>query len=455
MTFEERTSLLNILSQLNDPLFALPVELSLQVFQHLPLFCIWTLQRVSRRWRDRLSSDDFIRAAVLRWQTHDDADSARSSEQIAAASLTGRAQHLKALCTGQPVSQTILDTIPTEPPQQYKRRLALKGSRLAYILRTSSAAPSSGNAVIIRDLISGEKRILQGFARENIMDVVLTNVLVAWITFDGSLYVSYHAKPPTETARAQLPSSQVKTLAADGEAIALIMHPRVANTSEVILYEAQSRRLQSFDLHRDLESSTSRAMFLDSDRRVINIFALKHRTAMSDDSCHHVREVRHLGLKFNGEWLPATSWPLEVNVDCSKYHYTLDLAYFRSTGYPNQHRLMAYGSMQVDQAYLGLQNALIFNTALGKIVALETSGWFPDTPPHRAIIVRDYIWKGQTCRPLLPEGRYACDVAMNDTFLVSVDSDTKMKFFGSNSIRVFCFDPGVAIAGPEESQEEE
>lgn len=173
LDFEERWVLSAAVSENNDLIPSLPLELRLQVFSYLPLLDAWSLQSVNRQWSRVLSSKEFLRATLSRWDTHDPSDSGRCKEAVATDSIRNRIRHMLAIQLGRPFSVTRIDDAGTglqgPRPQLSHRRLELKGNLIAYV----SSKPEDGDSVIVRDLITGTEITLRGEARERILSVSL------------------------------------------------------------------------------------------------------------------------------------------------------------------------------------------------------------------------------------------------------------------------------------------
>lgn len=163
-------------------------------------------------------------------------------------------------------------------PKLSQRRLDFKGRRIAYI----SSHQGQGDAVVVHDLINGEERKLRGEARERILLVVLTTTLVAFVTFEGCLYVWQFRSPPNEMSRIQLPSSQVRAAGGDGLTVALAMGGRHGGlyVGSVLLYNAENglKRFvveeQCWILQKNLRNLNSCGVLVDSEKKTVDIFSL-------------------------------------------------------------------------------------------------------------------------------------------------------------------------------------
>lgn len=95
LDYGERQAACALFQSRNDIVMRLPFELLLELFSHLDLRDAWTLQLVNREWRQKLSSDRFLRATLSRWDTHDPTDSARSQKILANETTRSKTRHCK------------------------------------------------------------------------------------------------------------------------------------------------------------------------------------------------------------------------------------------------------------------------------------------------------------------------------------------------------------------------
>ncbi|KAK3708673.1 hypothetical protein LTR37_011395 [Vermiconidia calcicola] len=276
-TYSERQATLKAISDKNDIVPVLPLELIIHVFSHLHWLDAWALQLVNRRWRQILSSEQFQRAELSRWHTHEAADSGRSVESIARDSFRDRVRHMCAVRTGRPFTMNTLDTIDGG----LKGVSDFIGNKIAYVCQQAG----DSDVVIVRDLITGDATILRGEERERIMSVILTTTVVAFLTSQGHLYTTEftHDLLLHKTSRIKLPSSQICGASGREGTIVLAMGAIQQGgvfTTEILIYETTTQRLRSFGICDTCQGplgnarSLSNCGILVNSNRTIDIFSL-------------------------------------------------------------------------------------------------------------------------------------------------------------------------------------
>ena len=100
----EQALIQGLISDTRDPFYNLPIELLIYIFDFLHPYDVWSKRIICRRWNTVLSSDNFTRTALNRFETHDPEDSAVSPENLASSSHMLAQRHIQALRIGRPFS---------------------------------------------------------------------------------------------------------------------------------------------------------------------------------------------------------------------------------------------------------------------------------------------------------------------------------------------------------------
>ncbi|KAF2487761.1 hypothetical protein BDY17DRAFT_289631 [Neohortaea acidophila] len=444
----ERSHLSKMMAQQNDPMFALPIDIVLQVFEYLDVLAIWSLRSVCKHWQYVLSSESVVKSALARWQMHDEADTASPSQRTATYSTESRIQHLRALITGDPFEEIPFDRpglkIPLHLPQMAAFRFCFKGSRFAYI----ASRPQKGDQVVVHDLITGECRIFCSEARGTIRDVVITTNLVAFVAFDGYLYVSRFRDPGTHCDRIRIPSSKMCSLAAEKDSIALLLTPYTTHTMtsvlDLILYDDVTRQSRSVDVSKQLEYMTKYdthfcTSLVQSDRKVIDFFTLNS----VDERKHEGLHLVHSRLSFQGEQVRGQSrlYLAEPRMYGSR---PFVLANPHPTGIRDQCRL-AVGEVRRTGAPWLLKSARLFDCKHGEFIDGQSP---PDNPrPEDGFPAMNLLWKAKAHQPPGEEEWMPYMAYMNDTFMVSLECTEGLADPPRTRLRAFCYDPNVKMVG--------
>lgn len=480
---EERKELIDAASRKNDLLPTLPPEILIIVFSHLPVQDSWTFQRVNRRWRDALSSEQLLRTALLRWNTHDPSDSGRPLSDIANDLVRHRILHQQSLKFGKPFSIAEFDDTGTglqgPQPQLSHRKLDLKGKNIGYI----SSKPGEGEAVIFRDLGSGSVHTYHGEARERIITLALSTELLAFVTFDGYLHV-VKLSDPARHSRHKLPSANVRAFGVDASVIAIAMGKSgVPHLTQLLLFDASSGRFKELDVEKasrdcfqNIRFLNSFSLLVDSRGKTIDIFSLAlHHERRDVLNTGHEWETRfiaivHFRLDFEGVVsLPggAAFYQLEHDEPLRTSHLTM--APPVPTGLPNQFRIQVGETRLLGGLPIRVKMDRIFHTTnnLEGFDEVEPEDMTPGMsyaetrPKRREIADSPYLrdgrfwhhnvharWKHLAVRSTTHQSdsdwlEY-CSL-MNDTFLVSLEvSAARMQH---SRVRVFCFDPEFDLHG--------
>lgn len=151
----------------------------------------WRLQRISKKWKQTLSSDEVIRHTLNRWfkppndfYGQDDATvSPRQRDRK-------RLRYFQAVHLGAPFSCASFEGEVEMAVQYPRHRLlptyALSGGVVAYI----SYELGGGRAVQRLCLRTGEKTTFYGWARERLKYIALSEACLAFVTCDGYAFRS-------------------------------------------------------------------------------------------------------------------------------------------------------------------------------------------------------------------------------------------------------------------------
>jgi hypothetical protein len=455
--------LVDAISRKNDLVPCLPPELLLQVFSYLPIEAPWSLQRVNKTWRDALSSDQILRAALLRLNTHDPSDSGRHADSIAKDSIHDRIRHMQSLKFGKPFSVVEFDNTGTglqgPQPQLSHRRLDLKGKNIAYV----SSKPGIGDAVILRDLESGSEHVYCGDARERILNVALSSEMMVFVTFDAHLYVVSLDKRERQTQR-RLPSAHVRALGIDGSVTAIAMgETGSTHVKHLLIFNNALNTFQQVNIEslpkesgRNTRSLNSFSLLVNCRKGIIDLFTLAIWHVGPDRDLQIVQSRTHFDSNFI-DWSVGTVHSMGKDEHVRTSHLTMAPAV--PLGYRNQFRIQVAEIPLLGGLPMRLKGDQIFDTfdcsidpdeaAEGFLedVTREPQRWeVADSPKQNDARVKHgnlYAqWKGLALRAThdSAEGDWLEYYSlMNDTFLVSLEvSADRMQH---SRIRVFCFDP--------------
>ncbi|SMR48790.1 unnamed protein product [Zymoseptoria tritici ST99CH_1E4] len=266
-TTEERNEVLRMILKRNDILPTLPMELIIELLDHLPFFESFRLQRVCRSWRATFSQEAVVRASLIAWESHSPSDSARGPNYLTSQTNAAKLRHVKAMRCGRPFSQASYtelnvfrdsfrgQTIKDDPPQ-------LKGTRLAFIRR-----PQQGcNSVVLRDLTTGHATTLYGDARETIMNIALSSTLIAFTSHSGKLYTQDFTSGSPVRKSVRLPSATIMALHADHGVVGVMLKESGTDYQySVAIYEFSTGSLLALNnLHPTLLSPHTPSLFLGS-----------------------------------------------------------------------------------------------------------------------------------------------------------------------------------------------
>ena len=470
----ERKVVSEAIARKDDPFSGLPFELLLQIFSHLDCLKAWALQRVCKRWHKILSSDDFLRSALSRWQTHHPSDSARSVELISHDQIQNETRHMRALLFGDPFTFAVVTG--TGPGLSgghawlSPQKLDFKGRRIAYI----SSHQNQGDAVFVRDLVDGKVRVLRGEAREQIMAVVLTTTLVAFVTFEGYLYYMKLLEPGDKILRRRLPSCRIRAWGGADGIIALAdggdRHDSPSVT-QVLLLDAENSRLRSVEVKakfKDLEGGgrklNSCSLLINSIEETIDIFSLMTSRSMppKPNAPPTSLDVVHLRTSYSGEILCSNLWQERTQLSPSFQNYDFTMSHPTATGYMNRYRIQVCQGQYMGDLPLQRKFDLIFDIERANFLRDENVEWF--RCHYRFGVNRDYkevdglwvtpekltdmyaLWKGRLHKPYSRESLYREYMHyMNDTFMVILEVNVYNST--TSRIRIFCYDEQLGMVG--------
>jgi hypothetical protein len=271
----------------------LPTELLVYIFDFLHPYDVWSKRLICRRWNTVLSSDNFTRTALNRFETHDPADSALDAETHASSSNMLALRHTLALRNGRPFSYVNYGDqfafLPNSP--RIAHQLKLKGKHIAYL--RGNPETREGTTVVIRDLITGEMTSLCGTAREKVMLIELSTDIVALFTYVGTVYVASLLDLPDSLRAVRLPSSTIHATYADRTTLACLLGGTSRLT--VFIHDTETRKSTSFSYHRHEycdknEDDHCHAVLVNSHDQCIDIFSVVHS---KDDPKLHVKVARY------------------------------------------------------------------------------------------------------------------------------------------------------------------
>lgn len=314
---KERHALARIISVKNDRLAALPVELVIQILSNLDFLYTWKLQLVCQQWRDILSSEQIVDAALKRWDTHRPEDRVKSSPTVEASKDILR--RLQSWRLGRPFTRCakhidIRDTGGDHPHRyQASRTSALSGHYFAYF----EISPRSDQAVVVLNLVTGTRTRYHGTAREPILRFALSNDIIAYTNFHGKLYTCKH--DDIQLGSVQLSSAIYQAFSAERDIVGIVMQARSSRPATVILYNCSNCTMRNFEIEPvkvpaealpDLAfdpGCSIRTLLISVDARTVDIFGQQDLTTDESGKSQNVY-VEHRRYAFDGKYLSSSSW---------------------------------------------------------------------------------------------------------------------------------------------------
>lgn len=263
------------------------------IFDFLHPYDVWSKRLICRRWNTVLSSDNFTRTALNRFETHDPADSGLDAETHASSSNMLALRHTLALRNGRPFSYVNYGDQFAFLPNSHRiaLHLKLKGKHIAYM--RGNPETREGTAVVIRDLITGEMTSLCGPAREKVMLIELSTDIVAFFTYVGTVYVASLLDLPDSLRAVRLPSSTIHATYVDRGTLACLLGGTSGLT--VFIHDTETRKSTSFSFYRHEycdknEDAHGHAMLVNSRDKCIDILSAVNST---DELKLHVKVARY------------------------------------------------------------------------------------------------------------------------------------------------------------------
>ena len=281
------------MSDTRDPFYNLPAELLICIFDFLHPYDVWAKRLICRRWNTILSSDNFSRTALNRFETHDPSDSALALGDHTSSSNMLALRHTLALRNGRPFSYVNYGDKFAFKPKSHPiaHQLRLKCKYLAYL--RGKAETREGTTVVIRDLVTGETTSLCGTAREKIMLIELSTDIIAFFTYVGTMYVASLLALPDSLHSVRLPSSSVRATHADRGLLGCLLGGMSDMT--VFIHDTETGKSTSFS-HRknaycdEKEDVHCHAVLVNAYDMLIDIFSV---VSSSIDLTLYVKAVQY------------------------------------------------------------------------------------------------------------------------------------------------------------------
>lgn len=362
---------------------------------------------------------------------------------------------MRAITLGAPLSEKTFDNTGTglqgPQPKLSQRRFDFKGQRIAYI----SSHHRSSDAVIVRDLVSGEAITLRGHARERILLVVLTTELVGFVTFEGCIYVLRFSQntSPDEMSVVRLPSAAVRAIGGDGLIIALVMedHSQMRTIDQIVLYNTENGRMQSKSMN-PLEADQSMivrplhscSVLVDAERGAVDVFKLWHQIVYPEDGnrSHKSLVVENYQFTTEGDLVDYKIWETPIDFETSVREYQFLMVPPCPTGRKQEYRIVLCEVPFMGGLPFRFKASVLFDCASGEFVAGQCDRYSRAVcDPHGKEM--NVLWKNQLYRPNLSKDWFEYIFYMNDAFMVSLE--VSILLTQHSRIRVMCFDPDVEM----------
>jgi len=277
------------------------------------------------------------------------------------------------------------------------RTLKLKGHRIAYI----RIVPTHVEEVVVRDLLTGHITPLHGDARERIMGLVLTDALVAFVTYTGLLYVHRLSDTSGKVNRFRLPSSQIVDFVGEGNKFALLVKSSGTDHNPLLVYSDSEQMLKPyrFPLQRvrlvnRMEQLPPQKILLDNKRDSIHVISYMHVSISPVGLCYQlfVGSMRFdLGSK---EELEPSSYPF---LACEPYNLVgfIDGFGLCSTGEGGEVRVWLTTLLlpsNPDPSVIGyrLQYSILYNMHTERL-QLDHSTEFDDSKDSPLLALKSYM----------------------------------------------------------------
>lgn len=215
-----------------DIIGRLPLELVAHIFSHLDIVAPYRLQIVSKRWSRNLRSLYILKTGLDRWY--------QGTVNLQAADYAlcmRRARAIHAFRTGNP--RIVFKVVSARKTG----RLMLAGNHLVWAGRKRE---TSSRYALVLNLDTWQLRSLRGEAREQLMDVFVSDQIVALTTFSNICYVwELQGGPGPKNFR--VPSSTYfRNVACRDRTVACVAH--FAKHTSVFIWEYNTQRGRSFNI---------------------------------------------------------------------------------------------------------------------------------------------------------------------------------------------------------------
>lgn len=366
------------ISQRNDTIARLPIELSLLVFANLNPLDTWTLRSVSKQWNALLTTRDFQQDAVWRWSTH------RPSDRVAptqSRTLEHDVRHIQAFQTGRPFS------CKKWFESGSITHLHLQGKHVMYKLLGHGR--NEDDCIVVTDLCSGATHHIRAEDREQISHVILTSSLVAFTTASGgNIYWKPLHDLDGSLRRARLPSS-IALLRGDGDLLVLLLwrSPGAAsyrNVKGFLVLDTPTSQLKSVTLPCEVNDTHlenhSWEMRVDAQKEFVDLFSVPNTGFQKGES-----PIQHVRVSLDGSTMRESAAPFEVGAADAPDPPPL----LQNTGY--EHVCMAKFHLE---SKMTCAMSYFFDADAGKWLADETMAQHPGLRAPFA------LWKGSVFYPV-------------------------------------------------------
>ncbi len=290
-----------------------------------------------------------IRAALSNWNSHDLWENGRSAESRAEDTVEDRLRYLKAVRSGTPVTQLILDDCRPAQPENIdsyaSQGVDLKGPRVAWL----SKQWRTNDRVIVHDLFTGARHVFQDEAMQSISAVVLTMSHVAFVSFGGVLSMADLRESDPEPWRIRLPSGSFDHIAADGDVVVLCLTkaPCSNNTLPELLfiYDVTHRKMSSIGVPEQLTVLDPFAvgrsrLVVNARHRTIDLFVFFPVIPAERPGKTSVTRAAHVRLQFDGTVVRSSAYHDSVERDF-RFTWKLGCASIPlKLGYKNEYRFI-------------------------------------------------------------------------------------------------------------------
>lgn len=216
----------------------LPLELSQMILQHLPLYQCFQARRVSRKWKDIISSPSTIDSILHDWYPTTDTRLCIPDGLSAESAAFLKAEHVDAFKTGRPFSMMTHDL--------HGFNDGLDAEKFAYADGMLAWVDLDYNSAIkVLDLRSGIEGDFMTDNRCTVMHVAMSSSILAGLSSSARCYI--WDLSTLDQISLQLPSANFEDLTVSGTTLALAsLKARNAPRLEVVTWDLRNRTAQSF-----------------------------------------------------------------------------------------------------------------------------------------------------------------------------------------------------------------